>query len=692
MDNENTAEDAMKPTDPTMTHLEFNSSEDKGTYEAVDHDESMGSGDDSNTIDMKEASEEPAPIEGDIEEQESFVDDDNAWLDDVFADEERALAEAAREEAAREAESTDEAEDGEADHDAEHQADTTEEKLESSKETELLDGTNDDEELARDAAMRSLLMNIPSPENEAAPVTTPMTPVKIAETQGYGQQPMPFDTLDASSDAGASFQDDLPKMSSHMPMGGADAPKKRRWPLVLLAIVVALLLAYVVGGVYFTSHFLPNTTVNGEDVSNMSVGELSNYVTNLGATYKTTVKGQGLDFVIEGKDIDFTYDGATYGSEAGAQIAAWSWPMELSRPHAYTVERGISFSVEKLDELVTEAVGKFNDSAKEPTNASAKYDDDEKKFVIEPEVIGTQLNNRSVQTKVEQGVSGMSTVIDLDASDLRQPKVSRDDEQLVSVVKRANKLLKKKIPIRIAGQDAKEIDSSLLKSWLSINDNQELDVDRDAIIEWAQGPLSDEFDTVGNKRTYTRPDGKEFEIEGGTYGWMLNGEELANTIADNLLDNNTDAIDAPMKQTADSWNPNGQEWPNRYIDADLSEQHVRMYDEDGNVIWESDCVSGNTTENHGTVLGAFFIQEKVSPMKLIGLDENNDGLPDYESDVTYWMPFDGGYGLHDATWRGVFGGNIYTYNGSHGCINLPYTDAQQLYNMVNVSDAVIVHY
>ena len=46
------------------------------------------------------------------------------------------------------------------------------------------------------------------------------------------------------------------------------------------------------------------------------------------------------------------------------------------------------------------------------------------------------------------------------------------------------------------------------------------------------------------------------------------------------------------------------------------------------------------------------------------------------------MPFNGGIGLHDASWRGSFGGTIYKNGGSHGCINLPYSKAQAIYNII----------
>lgn len=51
-----------------------------------------------------------------------------------------------------------------------------------------------------------------------------------------------------------------------------------------------------------------------------------------------------------------------------------------------------------------------------------------------------------------------------------------------------------------------------------------------------------------------------------------------------------------------------------------------------------------------------------------------------------------GVALHDASWHSVFGGNIYTYNGSHGCVNLPTAFALKLYDRVTTGRTmVIVH-
>ena len=66
---------------------------------------------------------------------------------------------------------------------------------------------------------------------------------------------------------------------------------------------------------------------------------------------------------------------------------------------------------------------------------------------------------------------------------------------------------------------------------------------------------------------------------------------------------------------------------------------------------------------------------------------------DYESFVNYWIAFKGSaYGLHDASWRSNFGGTIYKYNGSHGCVNMPYYKVQELYNLVDIGTPVYINY
>ena len=121
-----------------------------------------------------------------------------------------------------------------------------------------------------------------------------------------------------------------------------------------------------------------------------------------------------------------------------------------------------------------------------------------------------------------------------------------------------------------------------------------------------------------------------------------------------------------------------------YIDVNIENQHVILF-ENARKVMESDCVSGLPTAERRTHKGVFKIDYKQRNRILRGSQRLSASF------VNYWMPFDGGIGLHDATWRGSFGGNIYKYSGSHGCVNLPLSFAKKLYARVYAGETVWVH-
>lgn len=122
---------------------------------------------------------------------------------------------------------------------------------------------------------------------------------------------------------------------------------------------------------------------------------------------------------------------------------------------------------------------------------------------------------------------------------------------------------------------------------------------------------------------------------------------------------------------------------NTYIDVDLTNQTV-TYILNGAAVWSSECVSGDTSKGRSTPTGIYAVFGHVKGTYLTG--------PTWHNWVDYWMPFTrGGCGLHDATWRKKFGGEIYKTNGSHGCVNLPHDKAEELFNMIDIGTVVIVH-
>ncbi len=118
----------------------------------------------------------------------------------------------------------------------------------------------------------------------------------------------------------------------------------------------------------------------------------------------------------------------------------------------------------------------------------------------------------------------------------------------------------------------------------------------------------------------------------------------------------------------------------KYILIDISDQTLKYYVK-GKVKLKSNVVTGG--RGCGTPTGRFKLHHKSRNVNLTG--------PGYVSHVSYWMPFIGqSYGMHDASWRSTFGGSIYKYNGSHGCVNMPRSKVSKLYKMVPNGTRVII--
>lgn len=464
---------------------------------------------------------------------------------------------------------------------------------------------------------------------------------------------------------------------------------------VLATIAIILGVIYLGGAFWFSGHFMPRTTINDKDVSLKSVEEVASGLTDTTSNYKVAVTGDGLNLTVAGSDIDLALDANSYAKDAIGQINYWAWPYEVTKAHSISENEKASYDTSKLETILTQAIDTANSTASQPTNATIGFDATAAKYVVQSEVYGTAIDSASAIKNVEDVVSQLGKTVELGTESLIQPTVTKDNASLQTAADAANTYLKASITLTLGGTNVKTVDANVIKDWITLGDDLSATFDTDKVTEWAKGSLSDELDTIGTSRTYVRPsDNATITVSGGTYGWNIDGASLADQIVDAIKTGSTATIDIPTKQSAAVWTSKGAaDWGSFFIDIDLTAQHVRLF-KDGSVIWESDCVSGNTSEDHATPEGVYAITDSMASgnIKLTGKMLATTGQPEYISYVSYWMPFiDNSYALHDATWRSTFGGSVYATNGSHGCVNLPYSAAQELYGLVSVGTPVIVH-
>ena len=188
--------------------------------------------------------------------------------------------------------------------------------------------------------------------------------------------------------------------------------------------------------------------------------------------------------------------------------------------------------------------------------------------------------------------------------------------------------------------------------------------------------MADQFDTAGKTRVFHTTTGKDLNLT-GPYGWQIDqAGETASLIA--MIRTGQSQAREPL------YSKKGQDrtvdWGNTYVQVDLAGQHVYMI-KDGACVWDAPCVTGNVSKAYTTPDGIYSLTYKEKDRILRGKKLDN-GKYEYESHVDYWMPFNGGIGFHDASWRNKFGGTIYQTSGSHGCVNLPPASVPAFYDML----------
>lgn len=125
-----------------------------------------------------------------------------------------------------------------------------------------------------------------------------------------------------------------------------------------------------------------------------------------------------------------------------------------------------------------------------------------------------------------------------------------------------------------------------------------------------------------------------------------------------------------------------------FVDVDISDQKVRLYKDYVEIFNSYDITGKDSTP---TDLGYFNIFDMDTNTYL--QSRLPDGSLEYNVFVNYWMQYNAGEGMHDASWQNAYFGNkdFYHNGGSHGCVNLPYNSAKIIYDKVEIGTRVLVH-
>lgn len=495
------------------------------------------------------------------------------------------------------------------------------------------------------------------------------------------------------TDIGTNVNEEPEDEENDFSEGGKKRKKVKIAVISLLAVLfVALIGVYAGFTYYYSDKFFPGTVINHVDCGELTVQQAEELI-------RKEVEGYTLEVVfqneekqtIQGFDIDYEYvpDGSVQEVKKSQNSFLWIGGI-LGGGKEYKIDADIKYSTEKLEQVTAQMPQMQEENMIEPADAKVEFVD--AKFQVTPEENGSKLDKEQAFKVIEKAISENEEKVSLEEAGVYfRPEKKQDDESLVSQMNQLNEYTSCSITYQLPSGD-QVLDGTTLKDWLSVDENG--NYSRDETV-WNQhiaeyvAAMAQAVNTYNVDAKFKATGLGEITIK-GKYGFEINQEAEVAQLTEELANHTVTARKPVYSHEALSYENNG--FGNSYVEIDLSRQHVWMY-KNGELIVDTGCVSGKMTSDRWTPPGIFTLTFKKSPSVLRG-PKQEDGTYEWESPVTYWMPFNGGIGLHDATWRSSsqFGTNVYKNSGSHGCVNLPLSKAKVIYENIDSSMPIICYY
>ena len=513
----------------------------------------------------------------------------------------------------------------------------------------------------------------------------------------------PAATDDADSDSAAFAGPAAPAVSAFAVPPHSDEEsyldeprRRRRWPLGVAAAALLLLGVVGAGGYAYASHYdgraVPGTTVAGTDVSGKSREQVVAAIENRAKSAKVDISG----------DVTASASLADLGTTVDAQATADA-----------VMARGDSLG-EKLQALVSKgevpvvtttntttvssyATSLIPEDRAKARNATVVLSEDGTTFSTTSASNGASLDVNALEQAAQKAATSLgSSSVSLTMTDAA-PKVSDDEAQ--KVADKANNWVSQDVTITL-DEESYTAENTDKASWIKVTNSAEsaptIAVDSAKVSQWVQAqaeeakvePVTGQRNVNASGKVVSTPteakDGKT----------VNNADTVAKSITESFGSDKaytgtfeTTAVKAEWKErtiAAGAENLPYQAAPGeKWVDLNLSNKTVTAY-EGATVVHGPVSIVDGAAETP-TVTGTYKVYLQYESQTMRG--ENADGSPYVAEDVPWVSYFYSGYAFHGAGWRSSFG-----YSGSHGCVNMPVSEAQWIYNWVDTNTVVQSHY
>ena len=461
----------------------------------------------------------------------------------------------------------------------------------------------------------------------------------------------------------------------------------KKWLLLLVTLVVILAAAGILygTGVLAAPVFPIGTKVSGVSVSEQSAKEAGETLQQAAEDYKLTVRFAQNTRTFSAKELGLTVDEDALKRlvkvmQQGQNAASAAEDAQT----VFTCETDLKEEMQDLPERTAHA-------DKATQDAVLTYDKKAGKYVIQEEQVGGTIDTQALAEAVQTAAEQLQPELDAVGAGLYGGETVRrsDDEKLNQALEQANQMLKTDVTYtfeverkNVYGEE--QLNKSAIQKWLTVSeDGKRVQIDEDKVEDYVNEVARIYSVKEPTTAQFVTASGDHVEVEAPITDESVDTQALKKDILNAIQEGATGQRKAPYRQTR-TGEQGTTDLGGTYVEVDLDKQHLYLY-VNGKKKAEGDICSGSVADGCATPAGLYTIKTKDYDRYLVGVG--------YRDWVHYFMPFNGGIGLHDSTWREAdeYGGNVYLESGSHGCINMPLELVKTVDEYIDVGDYVILY-
>lgn len=466
--------------------------------------------------------------------------------------------------------------------------------------------------------------------------------------------------------------------------------KKKLHTIALFAVcfvLLVVLMVYIIVAKYYNDKFMINTWINGAYCTGKTVDEINNELLKYRKVPYLVLYGKdGEQEIISFSDAEYYQDFKPVLNSYLVSQETMSWPFAMTTENRIIVEPVITWNEELLRELILNSTVVQN-NLRDLSTIDVKIIHSENGYELYDGMTDVFDASAFADKVIENYKNNIFYTDITDEAFYYVEKDSAEQSKERILWKQLDNFLDTGFILDMGAEKYvfdKKITSDFVVTDESgdfiLDENGNFLYDNEKLRIYLQDLLN-RYNTVGTDLKFRTTNGDFVEVKYNKYGTEIDVETEVEYIL-NALNTGSEETYIPNYEK-EGYVRGLNDIGNTYIEVDMTMQKLYGY-KDGEIIIETDIVTGNMRRNWDTPAGVNYVYAKQKKRILRGAN--------YATPVDYWMPVVGNIGLHDANWRSEFGGEIYKTDGSHGCVNIPPDIMPTIYETFEIGTPVIMFY